>query len=101
MTSEEERAIFIGERLFGYSVNFIGWLSTPNGIHAIKQKMIERGWEWYCRYFGHNDESYAFNFCKYGERQLIIELGAEATTEVEAILTATEKALRSEDANRN
>lgn len=117
MTSEEDRAIFIGEKLgivtngkvwfYGktYLINdmckeyspreVIEWLSSPEGIHAIKQKMIERGYNfnqimyfrevalWSCAFLNEKTPIYTHEFGK---------------EEAEAILDAAEKALRREDA---
>lgn len=78
--------------------DYTEWLSSPDGIAAVKAMMIERGWEWHSRYYGNTtDDPYSFSFCRYDGRELIIELTSENDTEPEAVLAATEKALRAEE----
>jgi hypothetical protein len=119
MTSEEDQAIFIGERLGifqpcemasiipGHLTTWIEykndvdggyyaleyamkWLSSLEGIRAIKQKMIERGYSMYIDYNSDSKE-WCCDFFFPKKHQ-----GKHGATEAEAVLAATEKALRRE-----
>ena len=111
--TNEERAVWIGERLglitkqrerywgTAYELHDIAkeytpielndWLSSPDGIAAVKMKMIERGYDYLItsvRGFG-----FCCDFIPIISDGIFKGLG---TTEAEAVLEATYKALRSE-----
>lgn len=104
---EEERAAFIGDKLGfkpygdcfrsddGWIISrdyYIKWLSLPEGLQVIKQKMIERGYYW--------ELSYLEEFSDVpNQYYMIFDLGCKSwsawhETESEAMLAACYKALK-------
>lgn len=66
------------------------WLSSPEGISAVKARMIERGYSMYLDYNAENKE-WCCDFFFPKKHQ-----GKNGNTEAEAVLIACEKALKAE-----
>lgn len=123
--TDEERAVWVGDRLWGvikYNVGivdvvryrypsnqnrertldyYLEWISSPDGIHAIKQAMIDRGWFWEVCYS--NIDSYLCSLAKLAP-YLVHDapssgykvIKGKGKTEAEAVIAAAYEALNSE-----
>ncbi len=116
--TNEERAVFIGERLWNLKINpfdptliiwdnpdktrgflnfeddkqyFLEWLSSPEGIFAVKDAMIEKGWQISTVSNDHGCNCLMINMHKTTQHYM-----GSKKTEDKAVLAAAEKALRAE-----
>ncbi len=102
----EERALFIGERLEitapfmldGLSKKFTVWLSMPDGLNVVEEKMIERGFDIVVGYLKLDKEPW--QCCIY--REFYRDHDEESSSiKSEAILNAAYAALKREENANN
>lgn len=83
--------------------NLIKWMSSPEGIHAVKQGMVERKFSYkiYTSWIKNKDAKSVYgNCCIFSQfdpdEGIDIEAGGMGETEAEAVLAAAYKALARE-----